>query len=317
LPKTPDAGLSDLISSNSESLPMLEVFSVRLFRRGVRTAVNGPVVLGCLVALLGSTLAARGQSATNELRIRTAPRAASVSSRKTPVNPGPATQHQVVEQPRSVQLPSRTRIAPPHFSLQNPHYRQPGKIPQAHTISQPVTIPQIGTTPDGTQPVGPPQPASSKDPCAAMTQTPLVQLGINIGPTEGVLPTNHAETCWEPFNQAAGAFAGERCWGPSHYHWDATCLCHRPLYFEEINLERYGYGCPECIQPAASAAHFFATVPALPYCMAVECPCECVYTLGHYRPGSCPPWRWHWPPCEIPATATEAAVLAALILIFP
>jgi hypothetical protein len=145
----------------------------------------------------------------------------------------------------------------------------------------------------------------------------MYELGINIGPTEGVLPTNYAETCWEPLNLSAGALAGERCWGPSHYHWDATCLCHRPLYFEEINLERYGYGCHECLQPAASAAHFFATVPALPYCMAVECPSECVYTLGHYRPGSCPPWRWHWPPLTLPAISTEVAVIGGLILIFP
>ena len=78
-------------------------------------------------------------------------------------------------------------------------------------------------------------------------------------------------------------------------------FCHRPLYFEEINLERYGYGCGWCLQPGASAAHFFGTVPALPYLMTVDCPHECIYTLGHYRPGSCPPWRatgrpaTHWP----------------------
>ena len=24
-----------------------------------------------------------------------------------------------------------------------------------------------------------------------------------------------------------------------------------------------------------------------------NCPCECDYTLGHYRPGSCPPRQFH------------------------
>ena len=84
------------------------------------------------------------------------------------------------------------------------------------------------------------------------------------------------------------------------FNWVASCLCHNPLYFEEINLERYGYGCgvdgPCCtngVQSLCSAAHFFGTVVALPYEMGVDCPCECDYTLGHYRPGSCPPRQFH------------------------
>jgi hypothetical protein len=284
-------------------------------------------VSACLVLWLSSTLPALGDTKT-ELKIRTLPRTVEQAAQQAPVEPAAATQLQLAAPIRPVQLPSRTRLAvrqagrqaARQVNLQNP---QPGTIPQADAVPQPGAVPQQGTisrpgpAPIGAPPVGEPQVASSKDPCAAMNLTPMVELGIYIGPTEGELPTNYAETCWEPFNQSAGPFAGARSWGPSQYLWDATCLCHRPLYFEEINLERYGYGCCECLQPAASAAHFFATVPALPYCMAVECPCECVYTLGHYRPGSCPPWRWHWPPCTIPAAATEIGVIAGLILIFP
>jgi hypothetical protein len=108
-----------------------------------------------------------------------------------------------------------------------------------------------------------------------------------------------------------------RCWPASTYQWDATCLCYKPLYFEEINLERYGYGCCACLQPAASAAHFFGTVPALPYLIAADSPCECKYTLGHYRPGSCPPLRYHWPPCDPLAAAAEGGVLTGLIFLIP
>jgi hypothetical protein len=112
------------------------------------------------------------------------------------------------------------------------------------------------------------------------------------------------------------------------YNWDPTCLCYQPLYFEEINAERYGYICDDCccrwccmpgncMQSAASAAHFFGTIPALPYCLAAECPTECVYTLGHYRPGSCPPWRWHWPPWDPYAAATCAAVYTGFVFAIP
>jgi hypothetical protein len=159
--------------------------------------------------------------------------------------------------------------------------------------------------------------AQSKDPCAAAVEKPLSALGIYIGLPSGELPVDHAAACWDSVNQTSGPLAGARSWPGYVYYWDATSLCYRPLYFEEINLERYGYGCCACLQPAASAAHFFGTVPALPYCMAVDCPCECVYTLGHYRPGSCPPWRRHWPPCDPLAVAAEGGVLTGMIFLIP
>jgi hypothetical protein len=159
--------------------------------------------------------------------------------------------------------------------------------------------------------------AAAGDPCAAAVEKPMSALGIYIGLPTGDLPADHAAGCWESINQSGAASAAARSWPGLVYQWDATSLCHRPLYFEEINLERHGYGCCACLQPIASAAHFFGTVPALPYCMAAECPCECVYTLGHYRPGSCPPWRCHWPPCDPLAAAAEGGVLTGMIFLIP
>jgi hypothetical protein len=157
----------------------------------------------------------------------------------------------------------------------------------------------------------------AKNPCAAMDERPLGELGIAIALPDGKSPDDPAAACWRRLNESAGPLAAMRCWPMTLYNWEATCLCHRPLYFEQINLERHGYGCCEPLQPLASAAHFFGTVPALPYCMAVECPCECVYTLGHYRPGSCPPWRHHWPPCSPLAAAAEGGVWTGMIFLIP
>jgi hypothetical protein len=179
---------------------------------------------------------------------------------------------------------------------------------QANFQNAPADIPPLLNTPS-VSPLGTPSqppeqameaepPVAMLTPCRAAAEKPLAELGIGIEPPAGQFPTNHAAMCWDSVNSQTGPAAGLRCWSGFNYHWDATCLCHRPLYFEEINLERYGYGCGWCLQPAASAAHFFGTVPALPYLAAVDCPHECIYTLGHYRPGSCPPWRSHWPPCD-------------------
>jgi hypothetical protein len=161
------------------------------------------------------------------------------------------------------------------------------------------------------------QSSTAAGPCSAAAERPLRELGIGIAPPAGQFPQNRAAACWESMNAELGPAAGSRSWAGFNYHWDATCLCHRPLYFEEVNLERYGYGCGWCLQPAASAAHFFGTVPALPYLAAVDCPHECIYTLGHYRPGSCPPWRHHWPPCDPLAAAAEGGVLTGLIFLIP
>lgn len=84
----------------------------------------------------------------------------------------------------------------------------------------------------------------------------------------------------------------QRDWDPTVALWEAPSFYHRPLYFEEVNLERYGHRQVH-LQPVHSAAHFFANTIALPYKMLVHHPCERIYTLGHYRPGDCNPHDHH------------------------
>ena len=81
-----------------------------------------------------------------------------------------------------------------------------------------------------------------------------------------------------------------RCWPQVTYRWTASKLYHKPLYFEEVDLERYGHSWGPCLQPLVSGAHFFARLPVLPYCMGYTPPCECQYALGYYRPGNCAPY---------------------------
>lgn len=110
-----------------------------------------------------------------------------------------------------------------------------------------------------------------------------------------------------------------RNWPLICYQWEAPALCHRPLYFEEVNLERYGYG-PRYLrvaQPLISAGQFFATVPALPYRIFAEHGRECVYTLGHYRPGSLVPYDVMLPPASLTGTGVESALITGLILVIP
>ena len=145
---------------------------------------------------------------------------------------------------------------------------------------------------------------------------PMHELTVNISLPEGKLPESAYARC-----VSHTALSGDRRlydgWMQYEYHWAATGLCHRPLYFEEINAERYGYTPSYLLQPFISGIRFFSTIPALPYKMALDCPCECTYTLGHYRPGSCNPYRWNRLPLRIGAATVEVGFIAGLILLIP
>lgn len=68
-------------------------------------------------------------------------------------------------------------------------------------------------------------------------------------------------------------------------------VCHDPLYFEEIPLERYGDVCNSHLQPFISAGHFFGTLPLVPFkCVAnhvgaARGECFSLDYMGNWRPG--------------------------------
>lgn len=109
-------------------------------------------------------------------------------------------------------------------------------------------------------------------------------------------------------------FAG-RHWAPTTYLWKASALCHKPLYFEQVGVERYGHTVP--CQGVVSAAHFFATVPLLPYHMGMNPPWECIYSLGYYRPGNCAPYMIPPFPVSLRGAAVQAGITTGLIYAIP
>jgi hypothetical protein len=113
-----------------------------------------------------------------------------------------------------------------------------------------------------------------------------------------------------------GLRLAQRQWIPSAYLWTASALCHKPLYFEEVQLERYGHTAGPIRGPLISGAHFFVNIAALPYKMAINPPHECQYALGYYRPGSCAPWMIPPIPLSLRGAAAETgAVLGGVFLI--
>ena len=108
-----------------------------------------------------------------------------------------------------------------------------------------------------------------------------------------------------------------RQWAQITYNWKASGLCHKPLYFEEVQLERYGHSWGPYVQPIVSGIHFFGTVPILPYKMGLKTPNECVYTLGYYRPGSCAPYLVGGVPFTWRAALFQGGVTTGLFYAIP
>jgi hypothetical protein len=165
-------------------------------------------------------------------------------------------------------------------------------------------------TPD---PVAAPQQESESSSVDGLKTIHSVRTDVN---PDGLVPDDFAE---QKFQEQAAVYHGpgtNRDWSMYQYWWEAPALCHSPLYYEEINVERYGYS-HGLGQPAFSAAHFFGSTVALPYLLAATPPGECVYTLGHYRPGSYVPYQLHRPPFSLKGGISQAAVVTGLILLIP
>ncbi|RIK78228.1 MAG: hypothetical protein DCC67_11795 [Planctomycetota bacterium] len=185
--------------------------------------------------------------------------------------------------------------------------QSPPAAPSAERSAPPVEI---------VEPLEPPQPPRR----SPRQYRPVTALLADASLPEGLLPEQvDAEAVRDPAATAPEVVDARLAggWADQPYFWSATQLCHGPLYFEEVNLERYGYQCHPAVQPLLSGAHFFLTVPTLPYQMTVHPPRECIYTLGHYRPGSRVPWQRQRLPWDARGATVEAAVAVGLVFLIP
>lgn len=140
---------------------------------------------------------------------------------------------------------------------------------------------------------------------------PMAQIEANIGLGPGVMPIDCSGQVFDRPGVICGAQA---C---TEFQWCPTNLYYRPLYFDDTPLERYGQTPCPLLQPALSAAHFFTVFPTLPYRMGIDAPCDRVYTLGYYRPGSPTPCLRQRLPFEWDAALLEAGAWVGGVFALP
>ncbi|MFT7632389.1 MAG: hypothetical protein ACI87E_003441 [Mariniblastus sp.] len=106
-----------------------------------------------------------------------------------------------------------------------------------------------------------------------------------------------------------------RNWVPQTYTWKASSLCHKPLFFENVQLERYGHSHGPFMQPIRSVGHFFVSMVTVPYQSAITPANECQYALGFYRPGNCAPWLKDPIPFSLDGARRQALITTGLVFI--
>jgi hypothetical protein len=94
-------------------------------------------------------------------------------------------------------------------------------------------------------------------------------------------------------------------------------FCYQPLYFEDVNLERYGRSWG-IFQPAISAIRFYNQIPLVPYRVFSQPARRCTYHAHWTLPGYRIPSRER-PPLHpsVLGAASETLAVAGLILLIP
>ncbi|HLJ11118.1 MAG TPA: HEAT repeat domain-containing protein [Planctomycetaceae bacterium] len=129
-------------------------------------------------------------------------------------------------------------------------------------------------------------PPGSEDPHEGLK--PIGDLRASIRTEDDRLPADIASDIFDREPVLVHGWGMRRGWSPIPFGWDAPAVYFKPLYFEDINLERYGIHF-KCCQPFVSFGSFFGRCVFLPYRLIAQPPCECIYTLGYERPNNCIP----------------------------
>lgn len=111
-------------------------------------------------------------------------------------------------------------------------------------------------------------------------------------------------------------YAG-RMFTPTTFTWTASALCHKPLYFEQIELERYGHTPGPILEAPMAGIKFAADLATLPYKVGINPPNECQYALGYYRPGNCAPWIIPPVPLSLRGAIFQATAVTGISWIIP
>ena len=107
-----------------------------------------------------------------------------------------------------------------------------------------------------------------------------------------------------------------RAWDPLTELVDPAFVCHRRLYFQQLNFERYGWDLG-IASPFLSQAAFYFDLATLPYHVAMEPFRRFECNTGYYLPGDPAPLALYVREPSLTGALGEAAVIGLGFVFFP
>lgn len=144
------------------------------------------------------------------------------------------------------------------------------------------------------------------DAALSRLRKPLHQIRVATSQQEPNSPVNQAAAMGDPSGPELIADSGSPI---QRYRRRTVCFSHRPLYFQQPNLERCGNGYG-CATSAVSGMHFFASAFTFPYHAAQQHPGCPVHADGDCRCGQSFPLDLDPRPIDLKATAAQLATMA-------
>jgi hypothetical protein len=122
---------------------------------------------------------------------------------------------------------------------------------------------------------------------------PLAQLTIDVALPNDLddqgellaMPVDHAKAYFAELPQDRDGHFDPSFWPEQLGYGPSLNFAYRPLYFEQVGVERYGCSLGYLLQPCVSTLHFYGSAALLPYRMLIHPPLRPVYHDHHDLPG--------------------------------
>jgi hypothetical protein len=223
----------------------------------------------------GETSATQESSADDRISITPEPDASSTETSLLGVEESPAS-----PPPAPALPPESSAEAAPEVSETLPEDERPAATPSETLVPESVsqyaegddnalaqeglTIqPQVDMPEDEKSAAA--KPMSAADICRKYQPKPIGTVGLGVKPAKaGAIPTGKddpAQLCFPKETEHVGQYG----WYDNCPYGNYLFVCHGPLYFEEVDAERFGETWGAWVQPSVTAGKFFGTVPMVPY----------------------------------------------------
>ena len=273
-----------------------------------RSCVRTARLIALFVAVLGVASVATAQSPQSKSVFRDARRLDAAADKKPIFGPKfaapvAASYEALAEQTSKIRQVSATSAQKQKIQPNAPFRNAPSKV----ALTQYAEAQTAPMTAQGVRPLNSKEPYDDTCPDPKKMGS-IIDVPYKLVPSPGAFP----EGCPLPDEEFQ-----RKPPTPITFTWKASNLCHKPLYFEDVQLERYGHYCNPLFQPFVSRARFWLTVPCLPYLMGVNPPNECIYDRGYYRPGNCAPSMLEPIPISLRGGLLEAGAIVGLAAALP